>query len=181
MKKAAYMTGLFVAAAALTATGAVAFGPGGGGPMERPSFKTLGTDGDGQITLPEIEAMGMARFAGADADGDGMLSLAELEAHAQQRAASRAALMIERFDKDGDGALSVVELPKPGKGMGRMIEHFDTDDSGGISEEEFAAASEKMKGHGMGRMKGHMKGHGMDHGYGQGHGKGFWGKNQDKN
>ncbi|MFT7594010.1 MAG: Ca2+-binding EF-hand superfamily protein, partial [Paracoccaceae bacterium] len=100
MKKAAYMTGLFVAAAALTATGALAFGPGGGGPMERPSFKTLDRDGDGQLTLSEIEAMGMARFAGADADGDGMLSLAELEAHAQKQAASRAASMIERFDKD---------------------------------------------------------------------------------
>lgn len=180
MKKAAYFTGAFIAAATLTATGALAFGPGSsGGMMERPSFQTLDADGDGQITLSEIEARGTAHFAGADADGDGMLSLAELEAHTQKQAAKRAAMMLERFDKDGDGALSVAELPKPGKGAGRMFDHFDTDSSGGISEEEFAAASEKMKGHRMGRKMGHSKWHGKGHG--DGHGWGHWGKNQDKN
>ena len=167
MKKTAYFAGLFLAATALTATGALAFGPGGPRGTERPSFQTLDADGDGQITLAEIEARGAAHFEGADTDGNGLLDLAELEAHTQKQAAKRAAMMIKRFDNDGDGALSVAELPKPGKRAGKMFSHFDTDGSGGISQKEFAAASEKMKGHRMGHKKG------------QGQGK--WGKPQDKN
>jgi len=171
MKKTAYFTGLFVATAALTATGALAFGPGSAGGMERPSFQALDTDGDGQITMVEVKALGTAHFAGADADGDGMLTLAELEAHVQKQAAKRAASMMARFDKDGDGALSAAELPKPRKAPERMFDHFDTDSSGGISEQEFAEAREKMMGHKMGGKMCH----------GDGHGWGHWGKNRDKN
>lgn len=146
---AARIAGLAVALA-VSASAALAFGPGQGGRHgERPSFAELDLDKDGQITQAEFEAHRQTRFDAADTDKDGKLSAAEIQAEGARRAEDRAAAMIKEFDKDGDGMLSAEELPKP-KRMGKMFDRLDADNSGGISQEEFAEMEKRME---------HRKGH----------------------
>ena len=119
---------------------------------ERPDFATLDINGDGGITLEEMQAQGAARFAEADTDGDGALSVAEMTAAAQARAADRAAQMLERLDDNGDGLLQQSEMqPRGGAGMERMFSRLDVDENGIISAAEFEAAKERMgRRHGEG-------------------------------
>jgi Ca2+-binding EF-hand superfamily protein len=106
------------------------------------------------VTLSEMQAQGAARFARADTDGDGFLSLAELEAAGQERASDRAAKMLSRMDANDDGKLSIDEMKHPRRDPARFFERMDADSSGGISEAEFQEARAKMqerrggKGHG---------------------------------
>lgn len=146
MKNVVFIAGVIAAATSLTAVAAWAQGPGSERHGERMSFQELDTDGNGEISQAEMEQRGAAKFAAADTDGDGMLSEAEIITSAQKRAEERAAMMITEFDANGDGALSMDEMPKPRK-FGRMFDRVDKDKSGGISEEEFAAAQEKMQRH----------------------------------
>jgi hypothetical protein len=75
-------------------------------------------DGDGAVTLEEMEAFAIARvrehvaerFARMDADGDGTISAEELAARWQNRFA--------RMDRDGDGNLTIHDLPHRGGGTG---------------------------------------------------------------
>lgn len=173
MKSTKLIVGIVVAAVSLTAVGAYAasqskghgfFGHGmhGGGHGEKHSggygmrgeqmsFEKLDTDGNGQITLEEMQNRGKDRFSEMDTNQDGKISQAEMEAHAQKRSADRAAEMIERFDKDGDGMLSMDEMPGSDRGE-RMFERVDQDSSGGISEEEFDEVRNRMMRHGKRHM-----------------------------
>lgn len=115
---------------------------------ERPDFATLDANGDGALTLDELQARGAARFAEADANGDGALSAEEMVAAAEARNADRVARMIERHDENGDGLLQQDELPTRGQDRAeRMFERADANDDGTISEEEFEVAKERMRAH----------------------------------
>lgn len=151
-------------------------GPMGGAPMM--DFATLDQNGDGAITLEELQSIPQSRFAAADSNVDGALSSDELSAQMAAQMAARVAQMMSRFDANGDGLLQADEMPKPRGEMPveRMLAHLDTDDDGQISQEEFAAAAE-MHGKGRGGMhggrgEGHGKGHGEGHGHGDGHSHG---------
>lgn len=134
---AALLSGLVMAAGAASADGHRG---------ERPDFATLDLNGDGALSLEELQAQGDARFAGADANSDGGLSAEELIAAAEARASERAARMIERFDENGDGLLQRDELPRgDGDRAQRMFDHADADEDGMISAEEFEQAMEQMK------------------------------------
>lgn len=123
---------------------------------ERPDFATLDLNGDGALTLEEMQSRGQARFAEMDADGDGALSAEELTAAANARAAERAAMMISRFDDNGDGLLQQDEMPTRAENRAaRMFDRVDADGDGVISAEEFEAA--KMW---MGERRGEGRGHG---------------------
>ena len=141
MKKTILMAALL--SGVVMAAGAVSAQPD---QRERPDFATLDTNGDGALTLEELQARGEARFAQADTDGDGALSAEELTAQANAQTEDRVARMIERMDENGDGALQADEM-KPrggGRNMDRMFDHMDADEDGVLSAEEFAAAQEKM-------------------------------------
>ncbi|MEO1539642.1 MAG: EF-hand domain-containing protein [Pseudomonadota bacterium] len=115
-------------------------------------FEAIDTNGDGQVTPAEMEAMRAARFAEVDTNGDGELSQAELLARAEQRDADRMTQRIERFidraDEDDNGTLSLAET-SPGN-ADRIFSRLDSNDDGVISAEEF----EERAGQGRGRHGG---------------------------
>ena len=131
----------------------------GGGHM---SFADLDTNGDGVLSVEEMQAPMLERFQSADTDGDGSLSADELNAARPEKGegkrfgggkfgknggnrGDRAAKMIAKLDSDGDGLLSLEELsanPKPAQ----MFEKIDANGDGAISQEEFDAAHAEMGG-----------------------------------
>lgn len=115
---------------------------------DRPDFATLDADGDGQITMEELQAQGAARFADADTDGNGSLSLEELTAAAEERRESRIQRMLDRLDANEDGELSQEEMQaaRGGDRAERMFERADANDDGTISQEEFDSAKERGRG-----------------------------------
>jgi Ca2+-binding EF-hand superfamily protein len=114
---------------------------------ERPAFSTLDTNGDGGLTLEEMQAHGEARFAQADANGDGGLSREELIVAADARAADRVTQMFARHDANEDGVLQQSEMPKNGGDRAeRMFDRADADEDGTITEAEFEAAKDRMGG-----------------------------------
>lgn len=139
------MKNTILVAALLTGVVTTAAAAQGAGHQNRPDFATLDLNGDGSITLEELNAQGQARFAATDTDGDGALSLEELTAAAQARAVARAAQMLERMDTNGDGLLQQAEMqPRGGAGLERMFARLDADSDGVISEAEFAPAQERF-------------------------------------
>ncbi|AAV95998.1 EF-hand domain-containing protein [Ruegeria pomeroyi] len=150
MKHAGFIAALLLGGVALGASSALAMGPGGG---MRHDFSEIDANGDGKITLEEMQGHRAAMFSGADTDGDGKLSQAEMEAQAMARAKERVAWMLERHDANKDGALSQDEIPKPGAGRkaGRMFDKMDSDGDGAISEQEFSEM--QARGHGRHGMK----------------------------
>lgn len=156
------MTFMVLAAATFSAGMAAA----GDGAM-RPDFASLDLDGDGLITLAEMQAQPQLRFAAADTDGDGALSAAELTAMMASGAGDRAARMLARLDDNGDGLLQADEMPDRAAGrIDRMFSRLDADGDGNLTAEELAAVGQMR---GEGGRGGHGKGHGEGHG--EGHGK----------
>lgn len=132
-------------------------------------FSEMDLDGDGVVTLEEMQAARGGHLATADADGDGLITRAELVAHAMSRAETRIDRLLQRADADGDGALSMAELAatrdsRQQAGLERMFRRVDADGDGRVTAAEFEAA--------MGRMVGRRGGHG-DRGHGDCRGPGF--------
>ncbi len=131
-----------------------------GGP--RMIFEEVDLNGDGAVTLEELQGAGEARFANADTDGDGVLSRDELIAGAAERFEARIDRMIERADSDGDGAISQEEMAEArdgrrGPNPERIFERMDADEDGQVTQEEFQAAVERFmerRGHGGPRDRG---------------------------
>lgn len=129
-----------VIAALLATTAGTAFAQDSDTREDRRSeaFAEIDTNGDGSVSAEEFAA-GANRFARADANGDGLLTVEELAASGQERAAERAARMIERLDQNDDGALSEDEIESR-RDPSRMFERLDANDDGMVSAEEFAEA-----------------------------------------
>ncbi len=139
---------------------AYAMGPRDG--AERPSFTELDANGDGQLTLAELEAHGEARFAATDTDGDGLLSRDELIAAGAARVARGVDARLERFDDNEDGMLSANEAddmrprrPSPE----RIFGHMDADGDGVVTEAEFEEAAARFM-----ERRDERRGHGRDNG-----------------
>ncbi len=143
LRSSTVILGLF----ALGSTAVLAQGAPGGG-HERPSFSELDGNGDGVITLAEVQNLAQAKFSTADTNGDGQLDAAELTAAAERERAGRIERMIARKDTNGDGLLSLEEMaPREGSG-GRLFARADTDGNGEISQAEWDAAQAHRQGSG---------------------------------
>lgn len=155
MKRTRFIAGIVVIATSVVAVGAYAQsaakqqgqGAESGKHGKKMSFEVLDTDGNGEITLEELQNRSKDRFSETDTNQDGMLSAAELEAHAQKKTSERVAMMIERHDTDGDSLLTIEEMPGSGRGEA-MFARVDLDDDGIITQEEFEQAKSHRKGHG---------------------------------
>lgn len=137
-------------------------------------FKRFDADGDGKVTLAEIQS-GRAGVAKAlDANGDGKLSAEELVAaemdQAKARIEAQVKARIAAQDSDGDGLLSAAELatrPMPAK----MFERLDANKDGAVSADEMAAMRAKMEERMQGRRggergeRGDNRGRGGDDGH----------------
>lgn len=125
----------------------------------KPDFATLDANGDGALTMAELEAHGQGRFAAADTDSDGVLTREELAAAAEGRAAQAVERMLSRLDTNGDGNISQDELPDRSDRVGQMFTRADTNEDGTLSAEEFEDAR-PARGEGRGHGGRHRDGHG---------------------
>lgn len=110
-----------------------------GGPMGRFDLKTFDRDGDGKVTLAEVQASRADKAKATDADGDGKLSADELIAadlaRAKANIEARVKDRIATQDADGDGKLSAAELLLP-PAPDRIFARFDADKDGAVTQAE---------------------------------------------
>lgn len=138
MKKIIVLSG--VAAVALAASAALA---GDRQPPGAAMWDELDADGDGEVTLSEMNARHQQMFADADADGNGAISKEEMHAHfAKMHEEHRAERM---GDKNGDGVVSRDEFEANARAH---FEKLDANDDGVLSDDELAAG----RGHGHHRQ-----------------------------
>ena len=96
-------------------------------------LENFDTDGDGQLTQAEIDAVRADRFAAFDTDGNGELTLGEYAALWLDVMRER---MVDRFqehDSDGDGKVTVEEF---GKRFANMVKYMESNNDGVIDEND---------------------------------------------
>ncbi len=100
-------------------------------------MKRMDADGNGELTLEEVESSRSQRFAKADGNGDGVVEAAELKARImvrmERRADRRVQKMMRRFDVNNNGQVSQTEFINPAK---RRFSWNDLNDDGKLSGDE---------------------------------------------
>ncbi|WP_458791288.1 EF-hand domain-containing protein [Yoonia sp. MH D7] len=156
--KSTVLIAAMIAGFSLVALDATAAGRGEQRAM--PDFATLDADGNGSLTVAEMEAAHGARFTAMDTDGNGDVSLEELTEAGAKQMAERAEHMLSQMDTNKDGMLQADEMKPRGANAERMISHADQNDDGEISQEEFEQMIEKRGEHGERGGRGERDGHG---------------------
>ncbi|SFK48189.1 Ca2+-binding protein, EF-hand superfamily [Shimia haliotis] len=150
MKTSYFVGGVIVAALSVTAVAASAKDRGEGHKMHGPqaTFEQLDANGDGFVTVEEMQAHAESRFMAMDTDGDGGVSLDEMKARFDkgegdnwkgERRAKRMEKMFSKKDANGDGKLTPDEMKPDGNRQAKMIDRMDADKDGKISKAEFDA------------------------------------------
>lgn len=106
----------------------------------------LDTDGDGNVSLPELQKahpdVDQSQFASYDADKDGELTPGELKQGFRNE-------MFSRLDKDSNGGVSLTEMQSFRSSITpEKFARMDTDGNGLLTQEELRAAHKRRHGHG---------------------------------
>ncbi|MGJ3261153.1 MAG: EF-hand domain-containing protein [Rhodospirillales bacterium] len=96
-------------------------------------METYDTDGDGALTLDEINAERGKKFKQFDADGDGTLTLDEYQALWADAMRERMVDRFQKHDDDGDGKISVDDFNKRFK---RMMTWMDRNGDGKLDRDD---------------------------------------------
>lgn len=141
----------------------------GGGLRGAAMFEEADANGDGALSLAELQAAadGSGQFGRADADGDGAITRAEMLAGMAAEAEARADRFFQSFDGNGDGSVTEAEIAEAraareeerdsnrrARMLERLFERADQDEDGVISAEEFEAVQARMGEHRQGRGEG---------------------------
>lgn len=143
MKKMIVLSGML--AAVLAAGSALAADKQPGPPPGEEMWDELDADGDGEVTLSEMNQHHQKMFSEADTDGNGAISKAEMHAHMEKMHAERRAEHMG--DKNGDGVISRDEFEA---NASAHFDKLDANHDGVLSDEELAAGG----GHGHHRRHG---------------------------
>ena len=106
------------------------------------------TNGDGKITLAEINNDQARMFTALDVDGDKSMSVDEIRRRGRSLQIFRTTTLFDLLDSNGDGKLSVTEIQAPSK---RWFNRYDKNGNG-IME-----ADELPEGRGAGGPRGRRR------------------------
>ena len=102
-------------------------------------LKQADTNGDGNISRAEHDALRAAHLAGLDRNNDGFVTHAEHKAAMEARMAEH---FTKRHDKNGDGRVSVDEMAAMGEGM---FERMDANKDGMVTREEMKQGHRRFR------------------------------------
>ena len=97
-------------------------------------FDRFDTDGDGQVTVKEVETVREELFLQIDTDGDGEMTRDEALAFGAGRLGDRVDQRMERLDTDGSGTVSAEEHAIGRSGV--LFQRLDTNGDGVITRDE---------------------------------------------
>ena len=93
------------------------------------------TNGDGKITIAEINADQARMFTALDVDGDKSMSVEEIRRRGRSLQIYRTTTLFDLLDTNGDGKLSVAEIQAPSK---RWFKRYDENGNGILEADEIA-------------------------------------------
>ena len=102
-------------------------------------------NGDGKVTVDEINSDQSRMFGAIDVDGDKALSVEEMQRRGRSLQLWRTVTMFDLLDVNGDGKISVEEIQGPTK---RWFARYDKNKNGVLEADELPA---RRGGHGRGR------------------------------
>ena len=109
------------------------------------------TNGDGQVSLIEINADQARMFTALDVDGDNSMSVDEIKRRGRSLEIFRTTTLFDLLDSNGDGKLSVAEVQAPSK---RWFKRYDKNANGIMEAEELPQGHKRGGRHGK-RRGGH--------------------------
>ncbi len=104
-------------------------------------FQRLDANGDGVITLADLEIVAEKRVARIDLDGDGRITRMEMRTFEKRWSEMRTTAIIAQLDKNGDG---VIVLAETTPGAGFVFAIADTNNDGKVTRVELSVYFGKM-------------------------------------
>ncbi len=101
--------------------------------MGRHIFKTFDQDGDGAITVVEVENQLAKAISEHDQDGSNSLTVEEFKALWLSHTKPRMVRSFQRLDEDGDGEITQIELEET---FIELHARFDKNDDGEVTKGE---------------------------------------------